>query len=105
MEKRLKLNTESRWGIKMYFEIRKTKAYACCGASYSDCETYKNHPQWLKMKDMWRQIPIGEEALFIEANGKTTCICKAHAPEMIIKIRKEILQMEAKAFELGWKLK
>lgn len=82
----------------MNYEVRLTKTYATCGGRWSDCETYKNHPLWDKMKSMNKIvcIPPGELALFISVRDEKFCLCKHHALEFIDKVKKEIFDAEAK---------
>lgn len=83
------------------YEIRKTKACATCCGLRSDCNTYKDHPNWTKIRKAGKHIPVGEYALFV-AGKKPYCICKKHAPEVLRRLKYEIAKAEELAAELKW---
>lgn len=81
-------------------EIRTVKVRATCGGSYSDCDTYKDHPDWEKLQNQRRHIPAGETALVITtgSEGRNFCLCKKHCIEFLESVK----DLSKQAKKLGW---
>ncbi len=92
-----------------WLEIRPLKNHGTCGGSPHDetgeCTTYKDHPDWKKLKRMHnKDIPSGEMALVVRmgnTGGLVTgfCFCHKHAMEFL-EFANDLRQQ---AKELGWK--